>query len=115
MNTENNKLLKEFIHQDTSLRDTDGYFKPLHVFNDKYLRFHSDWDWLMEVVEKTKQVGYLTHFNLNFKSCEISVIDIDGNILFKTFPKVNTQEKTMLSITYNACVEFIKWYNEQSQ
>ena len=58
---------------------------------DKYaLKFNSSWDWLMPVVEKIA--------NLHLKE-NVTTLPISSNI------------KTV----WDACLEFIKWYNEQNK
>jgi len=56
MNTnENNKLIAEFLDL-TYLKNY--YVHKGNAFNEDYLLFHSDWNWLMEVVEKIESLGY---------------------------------------------------------
>lgn len=112
MNTENNKIIAEFMEyikhtQTKAYLTTDGYF------HEKDLKFNSDWNWLMEVVQKIKTVGYLVYFDLQFIGCEISVIDIDGSVIFSTYPKKNTQEKQLIDCVYISVLNFIEWYNSQ--
>lgn len=106
MNIENNKIIAEFMD-----------LKPVKVFgnysiskdhvsvncensNDainsfcKSTKYHSDWNWLMEVVESVFKVEEFIKDDLIFK-------------LNDTLLEVN---KTSL---YNACLDCIKWYNLQ--
>lgn len=87
MNTENNKLIAEFM---------EGY-EP-----EEYEDFHSDWNWLMEVVEKIESLDY--RFAITEFLSEVS----NEKLSIKSW-----KEKTKFENTYNACVEFIKWYNQQ--
>ena len=96
MTTENNKIIAEFmgciIHiQTKAYLTTDGYF------HDKDLKFHSDWNWLMEVVEKiyTTKASYNLHKN------------IEDAFIYKSENRIES--------VYNACVEFIKWYNNENK
>ena len=89
--TENNKIIAEFMKWDilndmTYSKATKGKWIEL----DK-LKFHSDWNWLMEVVEKIAPLISESEFKYRI-----------GNDLLS----VNKEG------VYNACVEFIKWYNE---
>ena len=62
------------------------------------LHFHSDWNWLMQVVEKILKDFY------KLNPCPIYLkMNIE-----KALNEVN------IDATYNSCVEFIKWYNENS-
>lgn len=118
-NTEKNKIIAEFMGAYISKKGKEAYDLDTKFPNgsDRLLPenmlYTSDWNWLMEVVEKTKAVGYLVHFDLQFIGCEISVIDIDGNVVFSTHPKNNTQEKQLINCVYDAVLNFINWYNSQ--
>ena len=124
MNTiENNKIIAEFMGYKV---DTDLYggipvngMKTITSTSD-CLKFHKDWNWLMEVVEK---IETLTDFN---NSPEFFIM-YDNREEFKGWywsievpkkfskecSKDNSREGTKIEAVYNACVEFIKWYNEQ--
>ena len=115
MNTaENNKLIVEFIgysqpHPDYP--DTTYWYKkeqpPLTI-----LSFDTDWNWLMLVVEKIENTKYN---NLTF---DVFISKNKTHIHYSAnnewFSNIFLHEgKTKIENTYNACVEFIKWYNEQ--
>jgi hypothetical protein len=86
---ESNKLIAEFMS--IAIIDSNGNHK------EEY-KYHSDWNWLMEVVEKI----FKDFYNLN--PCPIGLkMKIEGHLV-----KANKDE------VYNACVEFIKWYNNQT-
>jgi len=118
--TENNKIIAEFLTSNKQQPYELPKFGKVTIngdwkttFFDTQLRFHKDFNWLMEAVEKTKTVGYFVHFNLQFTGCKISVIDIDGNTIFSTHPKMNFEEMKLIDCVYKAVVSFIEWYNEQ--
>jgi hypothetical protein len=92
MTTENNKLLAEFMG--LTQTEINYYYFPKfeRAFRLGDLKFHSDWNWLMEVVEKIERVGK-TEFKF---SVEFEKVKLSSNI----------------ESVYNACIEFIKWYNE---
>lgn len=103
---ENNKLIAEFL----GMQKTDlGWFDNEEVFSDTErdntfddLKFHRDWNWLMLVVneiEKTK-LG-----SLEIQSKNLVLLQYNQ----KTDKYYNS---TLIENLYNACVEFIKWYNE---
>ena len=71
------------------------------------LKFHSDWNWLMEVVEKIESLGFVFQIHHNVVNIFNGETKENG-IYNETF-----QGKTKIKTIYNACVEFIKWYNEQ--
>ena len=114
MTTENNKIIAEFMGLEITkdkvivpemfqveehpfhllkwideFREVDNL--PPNSLNN--LHFHSDWNWLMEVVESVFKVEEFIKDDLIFK-------------LNDTLLEVN---KTSL---YNACLDCIKWYNE---
>ena len=62
-------------------------------------QFHKDWNWLMEVVEKI----FKDFYKLN--PCPIYLkINIE-----------NALNKVDIESVYNACVEFINFYNKQKE
>ena len=118
---ENNKLIAEFMGLKPKMESPDVY-----VFNDmpyfsvrennpedvmnaivKYSKYDSDWNWLMPVVEKIESLGNDILITSNYiqitydKGEKFITIELEGNI--KIFA------------VYNACIEFIKWYNEQNK
>lgn len=67
------------------------------------LKFHSDWNWIMEVVEKIEALG----FNRR--------VDIDSShtlIQYKDWYTLIQKESKRESIVH-AIWEFLNWYNEQ--
>jgi len=135
---ENNKLIAEFIglKKVNHVRDEEGEYYDFELGNNltlileeeieiesnrgwglvskdyvfsRDLIFHSDWNWLMEVVEKIESLGF--EFFIVESRCKIAhntdkSIEVVLN-LEQVFSKIKT--------TYNACVEFIKWYNAQQK
>lgn len=85
---ENNKIIAQF----------------LEISHQKIaMNFHSNWNILMDVVEKIESLGFFFEIKRNWvritKKREIIVIRWE-------------QDKNKIEATYNACVEFIKWYNQ---
>jgi len=109
MNTiENNKLLAEFLN---CKQDGSGQYLIPNWGWDKVenLKFHSDWNWLMEVVEKIESLVFPndTYYNFNILSgCYVTIIDSKINE-FGSY-----SGSTKIEAVYNACIEFIKWYNK---
>lgn len=66
----------------------------------KYSKYHSDWNWLMEVVDKIYEMNLYYDRYIDYNSSMIS----DG--------KINLG--TRINRVYEQVVEFIKWYNENS-
>lgn len=113
MNIENNKIIAEFMgatFKENEFRFPTIVFKTgKNYFENHELKFHSDWNWLMEVVEKIESIlpddSIVT---IEYKDCYIPVLEdeepftIEGN------------GETKIQAVYNACLEFIKWYNLQN-
>jgi hypothetical protein len=102
----NNELLAEFLgytQPHPEYANTTYWYKegeaPL-----TFLLFDIDWNWLMLVVDK-------------IESLEVCV-EIRENVCYiSPFPNnyVSELEQTKIQAVYNACVEFVKWYNEQKK
>ena len=119
--TENNKIIAEFMgglkdgESRLSLQNNEIWL-PIHGVchlgnSGKVLKYHSSWDWLMEVVEKIRFTQECSDFNINY-TCDVKIECEDYNQFFEVYTdnKVNT-----LQAVYNACIEFIKWHNEQNK
>ena len=117
---ENNKLIAEFLGETKQPFEFSqfGYINSLgewkDTFFDNQLKFHSDWNWLMEVVEKIENlqdennhVMYNVQIEQSFTeiidnhTSEIVIYDIDAD--------------SKIEAVYNTVIEFIKWYNEQNK
>ncbi len=109
MNIENNnKLFTDFLGSRVTV---DTFFINGMYVTEKLenLKFQSDWNYLMEVVEKIERLGYHIRFywnsgikkNVCFIEKEYNSYNYIGNGL--SIKKIEA--------VYNACLEFIKWYN----
>ena len=114
MNTiENNKLLAEFMggYQYDQEDDFITFDFTNNIFSNdtislKHLKFDIDWNWLMEVVEKIDSLCINTGFEIYSRYVHIRVnnnLTISSNVC-------NSKREAV----YKACVEFVKWYNEQN-
>ena len=113
--TVNNKLLAEFLEFE-KVKFLNNYhvfiipdylshneYKNLTLEDDKEvvawieenLLFHKDWNWLMKVVEKILQ-----------KCAEMDEMEKYWCI---------TDVMPYIDNVHSACVEFVKWYNEQNK
>ena len=87
------------------------------------LHFHSDWNWLMEVVEKIEQTTIKeTYGQFNEKESNAIVSVVIENKFCQILSNgiylneiISENEETKIEAVYNACIEFIKWYNEQNK
>jgi hypothetical protein len=95
MNTqENNKLIAEFMgvvfHDDENqYYNADG----LHIGNT--LHYHTSWDWLMLILGKIEDLNYELPEDSNL------IGDITHGLV-----------SIDIEMTFEAVVEFIKWYNQ---
>lgn len=91
----NNKLIRSFLGSKFCIKDSDGKLRSMFSYFDNELLFHSDWNWLMKLVnEITTEEDFQT--------------DYPGNFLFwEEFNRID------LEATYMACIEFIKWLKNQ--
>jgi hypothetical protein len=85
---------REFWSEGTSI-SREGW-EQTELFTSEDMVFHLDWNWLMQVVEKIDEV------------CGIDLHEWDEHIN-------NALCSKSLSTTYNACVEFVQWYNNQNK
>ena len=102
---QNNKIIAEFMEWEIKIYSTpiSDIITPYGQLTEKQLKFHSDWNWLMEVVEKIESLE--NHgFTIYRKTTNINGLPIE---------LANTKKATKIEAVYNACLEFIKWYNEQ--
>ena len=111
---ENNKIIAEFLEwefDDLSETFETPFLKLVEpqAFGDEQfscklqdfeLEFHSDWNWLMKVVEKCL-VGEAEY---NEDEAKKAIHEI-----YESLCNIN------ITSVYNACVKFIKWYNEQNK
>ena len=103
---ENNKLIAEFLEwefDDLSETFETPFLKLVEpqAFGDEQfscklqdfeLEFHTDWNWLMKLVEKILQ-----------KCAEMDELEKYWEI---------TDVMPYIDNVYSACVEFVKWYNQ---
>jgi hypothetical protein len=126
MNTlENNKLIAEFFggkyknQTNIPLNDNEIWLPKFGVCdlgnNGKVLKFHNDWNWLMEVVEKIENSNYVDEFVI--KKCSVFGFNVlITPISYDTFNffYCTLKDETKIQTVYNACLLFIEWYNEQN-
>ena len=122
---ENNKLIAEFMgwkeNKDMVVKLTSGSITYYFQKNDEAcipetMCYHSDWNWLMKVVEKIHSMqsyGVLINPNGTY------IQDEDDKVICMTFKneEVNGEiiSSSNIEATFNCCAEFVKWYNEQNK
>lgn len=104
----NNKLIAEFLGYIDNGCSEEGFLIDPETNYDvciDSLQFHTDWNWLMQVVEKIETHGFTFDIKKNW-----SCITRKGERIVIRWEEDNNK----IEAVYNACVEFIKWYNENS-
>ena len=102
MNTIESKLIAEFLGYEIFYRPySNGFIKlsETELCDVDDLEYHTSWDALMPVVEKRESLGYV--FTIQGGKAEY------GEMISETQCFI-AEDK--LSSTYNAIIEFIKWY-----
>lgn len=114
---ENNKLLAEFLGYKIWSWDNENFYITKGAtpnnetnYNIKRLKFDYDWNWLMEVVEKIEELeGFIVHIN-SFSTSYV-YLKVECNRRFFHHKKYFSKGGK-IEATYIACVEFVKWYNQ---
>lgn len=76
------------------------------------LKFHSDWNWIMQVVDKIEELGYKTEFNSTNKIKSTLIYKKRGEKYVAYFGCIDKiSKKKAATETIN---EFIDWYNEKN-
>ena len=110
--TENNKLIAEFMGRSIS-PITLAEFRKLkprdkHLVSGAFvedLQYHSDWNWLMEVVEKIENYNdSATLFIIEDERCHVNT---------QNGFEIDSVGHTKIEAVYNACLGFVKHYNEK--
>jgi hypothetical protein len=78
---------------------------------DNSMLYHSDWNWLMEVVDKIESLdSEIPTLSIQITNNHISIA-VNATPLYTDIRQFSKISK--IQTVYNACVEFIKWYNGQ--
>jgi hypothetical protein len=116
---EENKLILEFLNTDVNNDGTyelpqfgtirpNGDFKT--SFTAEQTKFHKDWNWIMEAVDKIEDLSDEENNGEYFFEIYKFGVTIFSNGVYVN-EIVNTSGKTKLEATYKAVVEFINYYN----
>ena len=106
---ENNKIIAEFLNIKLHPCETIENFKFLPIeerglYNGYFideLKYHEDWNKLMEVVKKIDKISLDAQIIWN--------LEVKANDIFDSLREVNIQ------LTYNRVIDFINFYNEQNK
>ena len=118
---ENNKIIAEFLNVKIHPCETIEKLKFLPIeerglYNGYFideLKYHEDWNWLMEVVEKIESIEYgIYQVDILQEGCKI--LERCRLLIDNRVGKLES-DTTKIESVYLACVEFIKWYNNQNK
>ncbi len=105
---ENNRLIRNFMGLHPTLNKPDFYSYRDGIFfssngtleevsksMDEYVKYSTDWNWLMKVVEK---------INLHIDTSTDLSKNLERGLINANIERV-----------YASCVNYIKWYNQQTK
>lgn len=106
---EYNKLCAEFLNLH---RDKEVAIYKFNAYPYDFLKFHSDWNWIMEVIDNIEKLGF------NFDSYNPIGIGKDGfyefNIWNRLNPEIQGRGNTSKEAYIDAINQFLIWYNENN-
>jgi hypothetical protein len=109
---EGNKLIAEFINLPFKTYGKTGktYYINGKPFSIPNLKYHSDWNCLMEVVEKIQHMEDDLPVKIDFQIYLLGAVElwIDHK---RIFAMTAFEPGTLINAVYNGIIEFIKWYN----
>ena len=98
--TENNNLLAKFLGIETIQRGKNGWEQCI-------FSFHHSYDSLFKVVDKIESLDNWIEISSGLQNtCLIGSIN-------SSCESFKSAKDTKIEAVYTACVEFVKWYNEQ--
>ncbi len=135
---EGNKLIgttlfgAEYIDDDPIAYPGGYYWQPNKFDEDFDLpysawdwEFHSDWNWLMNVVDKIGKLEnfiypdgmfkYLVKFNIEIGNNSVEIYGTYEELGDKSIPHIEVYKGVLIENIWIACVEFIEWYNKQKE
>lgn len=113
---EKNELIAKFIGVELlkDLLASKNGFINIDIDIYEQCKFHSDWNWLMKVVDKIERLllNDDNSFNVTIGATNYCVIqDSYGEI----YEDIEISGETKLLTVYKAVIKFIKWYNKQNK
>lgn len=94
-------------------KDKDNIHTALKVLGSHgYLSYHSDWNWIMKVVEKIESLENI-YFQIEEKSCY--VYDISKFSYERMDSFIQQDANTKKEAVIRAIDQFIDWYNKQKE
>ena len=119
---EYNKMCAKFLGVDNTLscyylpkfglyKNSYGEIYYEEVFNEDELKFHSDWNWIIEVVEVIEKLGYYTKNecirNVNY----FNIYELKNNEETFYGSGNNSKKEAVVQAIY----QFLKWHNNETK
>ena len=104
-----NKLCAEFFEWKQNSKKSTFYVDKndgRHIYEIQDLKFHSDWNWIMEVVEKIESLKGIKQFHIVENSCYMN-----GGLIVGSFQNPLGKKEAVVQAIW----QFINWYNEQKR
>lgn len=70
--------------------------------------FHTNWNWLMLVVDKIESLGYTVEIVSHYAS-------VEDNVNYTRSLAVVGYEDSKINMVYDVCIKFIDWYNKKTE
>jgi hypothetical protein len=107
----NNELIAEFMGAIPCVTNTDYLVVPgKGLWYPADLKYDTDWDWLMPVIEKIESE---TLFQVTIHTGYSNISgELDNGLKYNQDSCFERQEDTKLDVTYRSVVSFIKWLNQ---
>ncbi len=101
-----NRIILDFMDAKYNERVDLVYMKDLPMIPLSGVLFHSDWNWIMLVVEKIEDLAKCT---FGFFESAYFIDDRDDII-----PEINNLGNSKIESVWLSCIEAIKKYNKQN-
>lgn len=111
--TETNRLIAEFMNrQDSRINDTGNGI--IWETQTKSLKYHEDWNWLMEVVEKIETMKHEdgSFYRIITEGHESWLSTTSRGMKNLEHLNIHASIQNRILGTYNTVVQFIKWHNQ---
>jgi len=128
---ENNRLIAEFMGLKKDNPNTNWFYNAESgkYFKENELEYHQNWNWLIEVAEKIKKLGYFIEWHFLHEEAYIMTSHETRNIIAKVSsipnksaskpptaqnPAYVSEFNNPKEVLYNLVLRFIKYYNNQN-
>lgn len=116
---ERNKLISIFMELNIGWLFHESQIEPLNIMKDACTKYHSDWNWLMRVVDKIESLEELDRNIKSRKSvCTPYRVEMMGRNVVEivafgedSISMVNKDSLTKMQAVHRAVSGFILWYN----